>query len=54
MLNYFPSGENDRFALSDAGRSITAMVAARLVDQGIIQWNTTITGTVQYIAQQKM
>jgi len=35
-------GENDKFVLSDAGRSITAMLAARIVESEEITWETTI------------
>jgi len=39
-----PIGENDKFYLSDAGRSITAMLAARIIEQseGRITWLSTI------------
>eukprot|EP00092_Neocalanus_flemingeri_P035397 GFUD01038512.1.p1 GENE.GFUD01038512.1~~GFUD01038512.1.p1 ORF type:complete len:409 (+),score=97.94 GFUD01038512.1:3-1229(+) len=39
-----PIGENDKFNLGDAGRSITAMLAARIIEQseGMITWQSTI------------
>jgi len=39
-----PIGEDDKFYLSDAGRSITAMLAARIVEQseGQLTWQSTI------------
>merc|ERR1712123_266992 len=39
-----PIGENDKFVLEDAGRSITAMLAARIVEtsEGMITWESTV------------
>jgi len=37
-----PIEENDKFMLGDAGRSITAMLAARIVEKGLLTWNSTI------------
>merc|ERR1711970_1246621 len=39
-----PIGEQDKLSLSDAGRSITAMLAARVVEQsqGALTWQTTL------------
>ena len=39
-----PIGENDKFVLADAGRSITAMLAARIVEtsEGMITWESTV------------
>lgn len=37
--------ENDVFYLSDAGRSITSMLVARIIEKsfGLLRWNTTIS-----------
>jgi len=35
-------GENDKFILADAGRSITALLAARIVESELIAWESTI------------
>jgi len=40
-----PITENDVFYLSDAGRSITSMLVARIIEKsfGLLRWNTTIS-----------
>jgi len=39
-----PIGENDKFYLSDAGRSIVSMLAARVIEQseGQLTWQSTL------------
>jgi len=37
-----PIEETDKFMLGDAGRAITSMMAARIVESGVISWNSTI------------
>merc|ERR1719391_199500 len=37
-----PIGPEDKFYLGEAGRAITALLAARIVETGLINWNSTV------------
>jgi len=37
-----PVQPGDKFSLGEASRLLTALLAARLVDQGLLKWNTTV------------
>jgi len=37
-----PVQPGDEYSLGEASRLLTALLAARLVDQGLLKWNTTV------------